>query len=218
MANKNNSFIVPFIISFILLGSAIFYTFFNDDVKEVDNEISEGEKVVPKKETVVLNEDEVEKEIVKNDKENKVDAENNEHLQDVGANTEPNYDKIYIEKYGEQSVLQARKNAALAVGLWIVESADIEDWKQVATKAYADKFTSQLLYSDAAIERNITLLDVVSSEPTIEKEMDFSVFATWEVKANGKIINEQRKPLTVHLKQENGIWLVDNIADFTNVR
>lgn len=218
MANKNNSFKVPFIISFILLGGAIFYAFFNDDDKEVDSKISEVEKVVPKKETVVLNEDEVEKEIVKNDKENKVDAENNEHLQDVGANTEPNYDKIYIDKYGEQSVLQARKNAALAVGLWIAESADIEDWKQVATKAYTDKFTSQLLYSDAAIERNITMLDVVSSEPTIEKEMDFSVFATWEVKANGKIINEQRKPLTVHLKQENGIWLVDNIADFTNVR
>lgn len=196
-------------ISLIFIAIVIAIGFFISNVFNKDNNSDDEIQSEEQREDYENNNFNDNDDEVTHDLEDSVEEEVEEEV--IEGYTEPDFNEIFIEKFGDENLTEASNAAGIAVGLWILGEANEEKWLEVVTAQYYKENIKNTVVSDGNITKNIDSIVVSPSQPTQENEMVFAVSAQWDVYVGVEKVSEQRKLFEVFVVEENGQWKVHDM-------
>ncbi|KRG16845.1 hypothetical protein ACA29_02900 [Lederbergia galactosidilytica] len=115
------------------------------------------------------------------------------------------------------SVDQSKIAVKKAMAIWALDEVNEEEWKPYATKRFYEQAIKEIKQSHDDKKRDITSLEIFATEPILEDEMRFVIFADWQLLDGVKTVNTQRKMYYTNVVQIDGKWYVDDIEGLEKV-
>ncbi|GLY11969.1 DUF6556 family protein [Pseudobacillus badius] len=125
-----------------------------------------------------------------------------------------NYEKEYVDLFGEESFKKAKDTANKAATLWLKDDRDLSEWEEISDPSFFMLIKKELVVASDGITRNVKDLETFSVAPDQENELKFEVIATWDVMKDGAVVKEQTQALYITLIQseEENKWIVKELV------
>lgn len=136
-----------------------------------------------------------------------------------GGEIDRTFEEEMIEKYGKQSIKQAKETAKEAIELWIHENPDESKWKKVATEEFYKEKTKYFgieMRSFSDVKIKVTKLEQVISESDISDHLNIGFNTEMDIVSNDKVVTHQRLLYEVDMINDGEKWVVNNITEYTN--
>ncbi|MED4700546.1 hypothetical protein ACM1TL_05350 [Lysinibacillus capsici] len=129
------------------------------------------------------------------------------------GNTEIDYDAEYGAKFGEDKVQAAEKLAEKVMQAWLENNTDMEMWKEISTAPFLIVVQNEVMAPKDQLTRKVQSLDVSPTKASGDQEIQFMVYATWDVLSAGKKVREQSNMYKISLTlSESGEWFVKELS------
>ncbi|WGF39054.1 hypothetical protein QBO96_01985 [Lysinibacillus capsici] len=129
------------------------------------------------------------------------------------GNTEIDYDAEYGAKFGEDKVQAAEKLAEKVMQAWLENNTDMEMWKEISTAPFLIVVQNEVMAPKDQLTRKVQSLDVSPTKASGDQEIQFMVYATWDVLSVGKKVREQSNMYKISLTlSESGEWFVKELS------
>lgn len=129
------------------------------------------------------------------------------------GNTEIDYDAEYGAKFGEDKVQAAEKLAEKVMQAWLENNTDMEMWKEISTAPFLIVVQNEVMAPKDQLTRKVQSLDVSPTKASGEQDIQFMVYATWDVLSAGKKVREQSNMYKISLTlSESGEWFVKELS------
>jgi len=131
------------------------------------------------------------------------------------GNTEIDYDAEYGAKFGEDKVQVAEKLAEKVMQAWLENNTDMEMWKEISTAPFLIVVQNEVMApkDQLTITRKVQSLDVSPTKASGDQDIQFMVYATWDVLSAGKKVREQSNMYKISLTlSESGEWVVKELS------
>ncbi|UNT53600.1 hypothetical protein [Lysinibacillus capsici] len=129
------------------------------------------------------------------------------------GNTEIDYDAEYGAKFGEDKVQAAKKLAEKVMQAWLENNTDMEMWKEISTAPFLIVVLNEVMAPKDQLTRKVQSLDVSPTKASGDQDIQFMVYATWDVLSAGKKVREQSNMYKISLTlSESGEWFVKELS------
>lgn len=129
------------------------------------------------------------------------------------GNTEIDYDAEYGAKFGEDKVQAAEKLAEKVMQAWLENNTDMEMWKEISTAPFLIVVQNEVMAPKDQLTRKVQSLDVSPTKASGDQDIQFMVYATWDVLSAGKKVREQSNMYKISLTlSESGEWFVKELS------
>ncbi|WEA41218.1 hypothetical protein [Lysinibacillus fusiformis] len=129
------------------------------------------------------------------------------------GNTEIDYDAEYGAKFGEDKVQAAEKLAEKVMKAWLENDTDMEMWKEISTAPFLIVVQNEVMAPKDQLTRKVQSLDVSPTKASGDQDIQFMVYATWDVLSAGKKVREQSNMYKISLTlSESGEWFVKELS------
>ncbi|MBL3729689.1 hypothetical protein JIN86_08745 [Lysinibacillus sp. HST-98] len=129
------------------------------------------------------------------------------------GNTEIDYDAEYGAKFGEDKVQAAEKLAEKVMQAWLENNTDMEMWKEISTAPFLIVVQNEVMAPKDQLTRKVKSLDVSPTKASGDQDIQFMVYATWDVLSAGKKVREQSNMYKISLTlSESGEWFVKELS------
>lgn len=129
------------------------------------------------------------------------------------GNTEIDYDAEYGAKFGEDKVQAAEKLAEKVMQAWLENDTDMEMWKEISTAPFLIVVQNEVMAPKDQLTRKVQSLDVSPTKASGDQDIQFMVYATWDVLSAGKKVREQSNMYKISLTlSESGEWFVKELS------
>gem|GEM_PF-5593787 len=129
------------------------------------------------------------------------------------GNTEIDYDAEYGAKFGEDKVQAAEKLAEKVMQAWLENNTDMEMWKEISTAPFLIVVQNEVMAPKDQLTRKVQSLDVSPTKALGDQDIQFMVYATWDVLSAGKKVREQSNMYKISLTlSESGEWFVKELS------
>lgn len=129
------------------------------------------------------------------------------------GNTEIDYDAEYGGKFGEDKVQAAKKLAEKVMQSWLENDTDMEMWKEISTAPFLIVVQNEVLAPKDQLTRKVQSFDVSPTKASGDQDIQFMVYATWDVLSAGKKVREQSNMYKISLTlSESGEWFVKELS------
>lgn len=141
------------------------------------------------------------------------ETETDKDQQVTVGNTEIDYDAEYGAKFGEDKVQAAEKLAEKVMQAWLENNTDMEMWKEISTAPFLIVVQNEVMAPKDQLTRKVQSLDVSPTKASGDQDIQFMVYATWDVLSAGKKVREQSNMYKISLTlSESGEWFVKELS------
>nr|WP_315057120.1 hypothetical protein [uncultured Lysinibacillus sp.] len=141
------------------------------------------------------------------------ETESDKERQVPVGNTEIDYDAEYGAKFGEDKVQAAEKLAEKVMQAWLENNTDMEMWKEISTAPFLIVVQNEVMAPKDQLTRKVKSLDVSPTKASGDQDIQFMVYATWDVLSAGKKVREQSNMYKISLTlSESGEWFVKELS------
>lgn len=129
------------------------------------------------------------------------------------GNTEIDYKAEYGTKFGEKKVQTAKKLAEKVMKSWLENDTDMEMWKEISTAPFLIVVQNEVLAPKDQLTRKVQSQEVSPTKASGDQDIQFMVYATWDVLSAGKKVREQSNMYKITLTlSESGEWIVKELS------
>lgn len=129
------------------------------------------------------------------------------------GDTEVNYEEFYVLTFGKEKVEMAKQQAKNTMTYWLEGETDMDKWRSMSSESFLLLVQNEVLAPKDQLTREVTDLNITFTEVEEENDIQFMMYATWDLLSGNSVVKEQSNMyvLTLTLIQDDR-WVVKELA------
>src|SRR5690625_273427 len=147
------------------------------------------------------------------DEENNLDETKEEDTQQKNDNEDESLEHVYIKKYGEKEIEQAKEQAKTVLALYLLQVTDWDKWEGNVTEKYLKSVQKEISHSTQEnVKRELDEIELFASQPQLNNTITYGAFASWHVTVKGKSTSKPMQLYYITLEKEGDEWVVSDMV------
>jgi|GEM_PF-2747877 len=147
------------------------------------------------------------------DEENNLDETKEEDTQQKNDNEDESLEHVYIKKYGEKEIEQAKEQAKTVLALYLLQVTDWDKWEGNVTENYLKSVQKEISHSTQEnVKRELDEIELFASQPQLNNTITYGAFASWHVTVKGKSTSKPMQLYYITLEKEGDEWVVSDMV------